>query len=153
LTVQFHDGALMYQVKGFSSTEEKTKETTIDPATGFVHAKHGEDNAIMKCAVAIEYGKPDSIHGLSEEDLARLLTVQFHDGALMFQVKGFSSTEVKTMLLVEGGALTLDGIGIVDVAGDHVNLLVEAFGIEGEGRKLSIKTGYGGVLGGGGAGG
>merc|ERR1711935_843884 len=113
---------------------EIAKDTTIDPVTGFVHAKNG--NAIMKTVEATEYDKPDSIHGLSDEDLARLLTVNFHDGALMFQVKGFSSTEEKTMLLVEGGVLTFDDNEIVDVAGDHVNLLVEAFGIEGEGRKL-----------------
>jgi len=116
---------------------EIAKDTTIDPVTGFVHAKNG--NAIMKTAEAIEHDKPDSIHGLSDEYLARLLTVQFHDGALMFQVKGFSSTEDKTMLLVEGGVLTFDDTGIVDVAGDHVNLLVEVFGIGGEGRTLEYE--------------
>jgi hypothetical protein len=129
---------------------EIAKDTTIDPVTGFVHAKNG--NAIMKTALATEFTS-DSIHGMSDEDLARLLTVNFHDGALVFQVKGFSSTEEKTMLLIEGGVLTFDDSRIVDVAGDHVNLLVEAFGIEGEGRKLSIKTSYGGVLKRGGAGG
>ena len=51
--------------------------------------------------------------------------------------KGFSSTEEKTMLLIEGGVLTFDDDGLVDITGDYPTLIAEAFGSEeGEGRKL-----------------
>lgn len=112
---------------------EIAKDTTIDPSTGFVYAKHGQDHPIMRTAEAVESVETQSIHGMSNKDLADLKSVSFLDGALMFQVKGFGSTEEKTMLFVEGGALTFDDIGLVDVTGD---LLADTFSSVGEGRKL-----------------
>jgi hypothetical protein len=126
---------------------EIAKDTKIDPSTGFVYAKDGgEDSPIMKTAAAVESYVPESIHGMSTEDLAKLLSVTSEYGALMFQVKGFSTSEEKTMLMVEGGVLTFDITGLINITGDHPNLIAKPFGVvessgtigtEDEGRNLS----------------
>ena len=121
---------------------EIAKDTKIDPSTGFVYAKHGQDSPIMRTAEAIVSNKPNSIHGLTTGDLADLLTVAFQDGSIMFHVKGFSSTEEKTMLLVEGGALTFNDTGLVDVIGDSVSLIFDAFSVD-EGRRQLAKGALG----------
>jgi hypothetical protein len=125
---------------------EVAKDTTIDSSTGFVSAKgvDDEDNhSIMKTAEAVDKFHANSFHGLPKDKLASITSVAYAGGAVLFQVNGFGTTEEKTMLMVEGGALVYDDTGLVDVIGEYPNMIAEAFRSEGEGegRELQMDEG------------
>jgi len=112
-----------------------SKDITVSSGNGVAYVKGSESNQIMKTAEALEQSQGAQIGLFSNDELQRLKQVIFQDGDLKFDVKGYSrgdsmsaNNSEKIMLLVEGGTITYDELGLVDSTGNARVLLEFTFG-------------------------
>jgi len=107
----------------------------IDPHTGIVSAHDGWEHPTLKTEQAIFYSTDVDISGMSNEELQTLKEIVLNDGNVKFAVKGFgrnteqveaNGAEPVVHVIVEGGTLTWDALGIVDATGESVNLILDA---------------------------
>jgi len=94
-----------------------TRQLNVDPVTGMTTIP-GSDDLIMKTSTALFQKDDINLHSMSTEYLSTLETVDFENGNLSFDVKGYARMSDETILLVEGGSLIFDSDGLKDVTGD-----------------------------------
>jgi len=130
-----------------------SKDITVSSGDGVAYVKGSDSNQVMKTAEALVHSQGAQIGLFSNDELQRLKQVVFQDGDLKFDVKGHSRGDTmsihnseKVMLLVEGGTITYDKLGIVGSTGDARVLLEFSFGPDLfdndnlSGRHLAINT-------------
>jgi len=94
-----------------------TRQLIVDPVTGMATIL-GSDDIVMKTSEAVFKAEDISFHTVPIDILSSMKTVEFADGDLSFDVKGFARMSNETVLLVEGGSLTFDIIGLKNITGD-----------------------------------
>jgi len=94
-----------------------TRQLNVDPVTGMATIA-GSDDVVMKTSIA-QYKEEDfSFHNAPIEYLSAVKTVEFNDGNVSFDVKGYARMSNETILLIEGGALIFDIIGLKNITGE-----------------------------------
>jgi len=124
-----------------------TRQLNVDPVTGMATIP-GSDNVVMKTSTALYKEEDVSLHSVSIEILSSMKTFELADGDLSFDVKGYARMSNETVLLVEGGTLTFDIIGLKNVTGDQLQSLLSSSeedmnSIDLHGRKLVHQYGVG----------
>jgi len=104
------------------------KEFTVSTNTGLAYKK--DKPVVMKTGEAIFDKTIDSIGALSNDELGALKSLVFDGGNLKFIIKGYSRDPfgTKVIILVEGGQIVYDSVGIVDATGSAKQLLEKAYG-------------------------
>ena len=94
-----------------------TRQLNVDPVTGIASIPGGGD-VVMKTSIVRNKEYNVGFHSIPTEDLSIVEVVQFVDGDLSFDVKGYARMSNETILLVEGGALTFDIMGLKNITGE-----------------------------------
>jgi len=103
-----------------------TRQINVDPVTGMASIP-GSDDVVMKTSIA-RYSEEDlNFHFVSTEYLSTVEKVDFADGNLSFDVKGYARMSNETILLIEGGALIFDIIGLKNITGDAPTQMMLSF--------------------------
>eukprot|EP00548_Thalassiothrix_antarctica_P019917 CAMPEP_0194193928 /NCGR_PEP_ID=MMETSP0154-20130528/75304_1 /TAXON_ID=1049557 /ORGANISM="Thalassiothrix antarctica, Strain L6-D1" /LENGTH=225 /DNA_ID=CAMNT_0038918309 /DNA_START=51 /DNA_END=729 /DNA_ORIENTATION=+ len=115
-----------------------TKESAVDPETGYLYTK-GVSHKLISTGEAAIF-KSFTASSLTTEELVELKTIFFNDYDVSFSVKGYSrsSTNDTVIFLVEGGRIKFEGDEIVEITGD-AQILFENIGVDisdKDGRKL-----------------
>jgi len=118
-----------------------TRQLNVDPITGMTTIA-GSDDVVMKTSTAIYQEEDVSFHTVSVDYLSAVETVEFADGAISFDVKGFARMSNATILLVEGGSLIFDINGLKNITGDKLTLMFSSIGKDIDGRKLWNPSNY-----------
>jgi len=121
---------LVAGVFGASITAARlSQDIAVDHTSGFAYVK-GSNSEVMKTAEAINYSESDSIGLMSNTALSRLREIILADGDIRFSVKGHArNANDDVILLVEGGTITFNDEGIVDVRGDAKFILEAVYGL------------------------
>jgi len=119
-----------------------TRQLIVDPVTGMATTP-GSDNVVMKTSEALYKEKDISLHNATIEYLSAVKTVEFNDGNLSFDVKGYARMSDETILLVEGGSLVFDVKGFKNITGDKLTHLFSSINddmksSDPDGRKLGF---------------
>ena len=96
-----------------------TRQLNVDPVTGMATIA-GSDDVVMKTSMVVYKEEDVSFHTVPINYLSVVKTVEFADGDLSFDVKGFARMSKETILLVEGGSLIFDIYGLKNVTGDEL---------------------------------
>jgi len=117
-----------------------TRQLNVNPVTGMATIS-GSDDVVMKTSAAIYKDKDISFHTVSIDYLSSLKTIEFIDGNISFDVKGYARMSNKTILLVQGGSLIFDIDGLKNVTGDELLSSFSSFdefakSIDLDGRRL-----------------
>lgn len=78
-----------------------TRQFNVDPITGTATIPGSGD--VLKTSTALYKDKDVSFHTVSTEYLSTFETVEFNDGDISFDVKGYARMSNKTIILIEGG--------------------------------------------------
>jgi len=121
-----------------------TRQLIVDPVTGMATTP-GSDNVVMKTSEALYKEKDISLHNATIEYLSAVKTVEFNDGNLSFDVKGYARMSDETILLVEGGSLVFDVKGFKNITGDKLTHLFSSINddmksSDPDGRKLNFMS-------------
>merc|ERR1711933_267254 len=102
----------------------------------------GSDSEIMKTSDAVYYEEGASVGLMSNEQLRTLKEIYLEEGSLRFQVKGHArDSNDNVILLVEGGSITYDSDGIIDVRGDAKYMFEAMYGpLDDNKRKLQYSV-------------
>jgi len=103
-----------------------TRQINVDPVTGMASIA-GSDDVVMKTSTALFKEKGVNFHIVPIDYLSSVKTVEFADGDLSFDVKGYARMSNETILLVEGGTLSFDIIGFKNITGDGLTRLFDDF--------------------------
>jgi len=129
---------LIAGVFGASITAARlSQDITVDHENGLAYVK-GSDFEVMKTSDAVYYEEGASVGLMSNEQLRTLKEIYLEEGSLRFQVKGHArDLNENVILLVEGGTITYDLEGIIDVRGDAKHMFEAMYGpLDGNQRKL-----------------
>ena len=118
-----------------------TRQLNVNPITGMATIP-GSDNVVMKTSTALYIDEDVSVHTVSVDFLLALKTIEFNDGNISFDVKGYARMSDETIFLVEGGSLIFDINGLKNVTGDEPTRMFSSDvedkkSIDIDGRKLS----------------
>jgi len=118
-----------------------TRQINVDPVTGMASIP-GSDDVVMKTSEARYHEEDLNFHHVPIKHLSAMKTVDFADGELSFDVKGYARMSNETVLLVEGGSLVFDINGFKNSTGDEITRLFSSIEKDKEssdpdGRKLS----------------
>jgi len=119
-----------------------TRQLNVDPVTGMATIS-GSDDVVMKTSAAIYKDKDISFHTVSVDYLSALKTIEFNDGNISFDVKGYARMSTETIFLVQGGSLIFDIDGLKNVTGDELIRSFSSFeedakSIDLDGRRLCV---------------
>jgi len=111
-----------------SAAARMAKDTNIDD-NGTLYNKNSGKNVKMSQATA--WSSKINIANMTASELLDLKQIVLLDGKVNFAVKGYAVTPSgdEVMLLVEGGTVYYDNVGIFYATGDARNLLDIAFGV------------------------
>jgi len=117
-----------------------TRQINVDPVTGMASVPGSED-VVMKTSEARYKEEDFNFHNVLIDRLSAVKTVEFSDGHISFDVKGYARMSNETILLVEGGSLVFDVNGFKNITGDELTRLFSSFdedmkSINLDGRKL-----------------
>jgi len=117
-----------------------TRQLNVDPVTGMATIA-GSDDVVMKTSIAVYKEDDISFHNVPIDYLSAVKTVEFKDGDISLDVKGFARMTNETILLVEGGSFVFDVNGFKNITGDGLTRLFSYIGEDMEssdlhGRKL-----------------
>ena len=94
-----------------------TCQLIVDPVTGMATIP-GSDDVVMKTSEARYKEEDVSFHNVPIKYLTAVKIIEFNDSTISFDVKGFARMSNETIILVEGGALTFDIMGLKNITGD-----------------------------------
>ena len=95
-----------------------TRQLNVNPITGMATIP-GSDYVVMQTSTARYSEEVVNFHSVPTKYLSTLETVDFADGNLSFDVKGYARMSNETILLIKGGSLVFDMIGLKNVTGDE----------------------------------
>jgi len=126
-----------------------TRQLIVDPVTGMATIA-GSDDIVMKTSEAVFKAKDTSLHTVPIDSLSAVKTVEFKDGDISLDVKGFARMTNETILLVEGGSFVFDVNGFKNITGDGLTRLFSSINDDMEssdldGRRLAAYDMYANV--------
>jgi len=104
-----------------------TRQFNVDPVTGMASIP-GSDDVVMKTSEARYKEEDFNFHNVPIDHLSAVKTVEFNDGHISFDVKGFARMSNETILIVEGGTLMFDVNGFKNITGDGLTRLFSSIG-------------------------
>jgi len=131
---------LVCSVFGASITATRlSKDTSVDPVSGIMYTKGS--NSPIQTAPAVFKAKDINLHTVSIDYVSAMKTVEFNDGNVSFDVKGYARIINETILLVEGGSLIFDISGLKNFTGDvptrlFLSIDEDSNSVDLDGRKL-----------------
>jgi len=96
-----------------------TRQLIVDPVTGMATIP-GSDDVVMKTSEARNKYTNVIFHSIPTEVLSLVKVVEFNNGDISFDVKGYARMSNETMFLVEGGTLIFDINGLKNITGDKL---------------------------------
>jgi len=96
-----------------------TRQLIVDPVTGMATIP-GSDDVVMKTSEARNKYTNVTFHSMPTEVLSLVKVVEFNNGDISFDVKGYARMSNETMFLVEGGTLIFDINGLKNITGDKL---------------------------------
>ena len=112
-----------------------TRQLNVNPVTGMATIP-GSDDVVMKTSIARYTYEDVSFHSVPIDFLSVLKKVEFNDGNLSFDVKGYARMSNETIFLVEGGSLIFDMNGLKNITGDELTHLFSSLEEDGKSSDL-----------------
>jgi len=111
-----------------------SKDFNVSPNTGLAMVKDATEPTLVKTHSALFLKEGVSIAELSNKELGNLKELVLHDGDLKVVVKGYSrdpfDADPKVVVLIEGGTITYDTLGIVEATGNAKLALEAVYGLD-----------------------